>query len=303
MIPVRSRREWVDHARKVEDLGYSTLCQGQHVAWGGIEPMIALTVAADATTTLRVATHVLTNDLHNPVLLAQAATTLDVFSDGRLEFGIGAGWHRADYEACGVPFDPPGVRIGRLDEAVRVIKGLWKQELTRFTGDHYDVTAPEWPLEPKQRPHPPVFLGGGGRRMLGLAGREGDIVGIDSAPAEATPEHTDRRIEWIREAAGARFAELEIHTGLLTVEVTEDGPRAADRIVERFTAATSQLGIRTTPLTRDHVVSSPRFLVGTVEQMVEALHERRERYGTSYFTVPGEQADAFGPVVARLAGA
>ena len=302
MIPAASRAEWVDHAKKVEDLGYSTLCQGQHVAWGGIEPMVALVVAADATSALRVASHVFTNDLHNPVLLWQAATTLDVFSDGRLEFGLGAGWLRSDYETCGVPFEPPSARIARLEEAVRVIKGLWNHEITQFTGDYYRVTAPAWPLEPSQRPHPPIFLGGDGRRMLTLAAREADIVGLGADPARATPEETDRRVGWIREAAGGRYQELEIQIGVQAIEITDNRRRAAEEIVERFATATSHLGIAAAPLTPDYVLASPRFLVGAVEQIVEELHARRERYGVSYITVHGDAVDAFSPVVANLAG-
>jgi len=264
--------------------------------------MVALVVAADATSALRVASHVFTNDLHNPVLLWQAATTLDVFSDGRLEFGLGAGWLRSDYETCGVPFEPPSARIARLEEAVRVIKGLWNHEITQFTGDYYRVTAPAWPLEPSQRPHPPIFLGGDGRRMLTLAAREADIVGLGADPARATPEETDRRVGWIREAAGGRYQELEIQIGVQAIEITDNRRRAAEEIVERFATATSHLGIAAAPLTPDYVLASPRFLVGAVEQIVEELHARRERYGVSYITVHGDAVDAFSPVVANLAG-
>ena len=129
MIPAQSRGQWVDHARKAESLGYSTLWMGQHPAWGGVEPTVALMAAADATTTLRIASHALMNDLHNPVVLAQTATTLDTLSEGRLEFGLGAGWLRSDYEVCGVRLESPSVRIERLDEAVRLIKALWEANL------------------------------------------------------------------------------------------------------------------------------------------------------------------------------
>jgi len=188
MIPVQSRAEWVRHAKQVEELGYSTLWMGQHPAWGGIEPTVALMAAADATTTLRVASHVFTNDLHHPVLLAQAATTIDVLSGGRLEFGLGAGWLPADYSTCGLPFHPASVRVGRLEEAVRIVKALWANDATSLAGPYYEVSRPEWQLRPQQKPHPPIFLGGAGRRMLTLAAREADIVGLGGDPALATPE-------------------------------------------------------------------------------------------------------------------
>jgi probable F420-dependent oxidoreductase len=303
MIPVRSHGEWVRHARKVEDLGYSTLWIGQHPSWGGIEPIVALMAAADATTRLRIASHAFTNDLHNPVLLAQAATTLDLFSEGRLEFGLGAGWLRSDYETCGVPFDPPSVRIARLEEAVRVIKGLWDQEPQPFRGAYYKVTPPEPPLEATQRPHPPLFMGGGGRRMLMLAAREADIVGVQdpagasagTAPAEAV----DQQIAWIREATGPRSAALEIQAGMLSVRVTDDRRRAAAEIAAWMASLPPPL---TSNPTAEQVLGSLRFLVGTVSEILDDLEARRNRFGVSYITVFGEDAEAFSPVVARLAG-
>jgi probable F420-dependent oxidoreductase len=302
-IRVRSHQEWVRHARKVEDLGYSTLWIGQHPSWGGIDPMVALMAAADATTRLRVASHALTNDLHNPVVLAQAACTLDMFSGGRLEFGLGAGWLPSDYETSGVPFDPASVRIARLEEAVRVIKGLWGREPQPFRGAYYRVIPPEPTLEPTQRPHPPLFMGGGGRRMLMLAAREADIVGLQdragasagTAPAEAI----DQQIAWVREAAGARFAALEIGAGLLAVRVSDDRRRAAQEVAAWMASLPSPL---TSNATADQVLGSVRFLVGSIDEMVADLEARRERFGMSYITVFGEDAEAFSPVVARLAG-
>jgi probable F420-dependent oxidoreductase len=302
MLPVRSRGEWVDHARKVENLGYSTLWQGQHPAWGGLEPTVALMAAAAATTTLRVASHVFTNDFHHPVLLAQAATSLDVLSDGRFEFGVGAGWLPADYETCGLPFDEPAKRVARLEEAVRVIKGLWAHGPDPFMGNYYRATSPHPPLAPKQQPYPPIFLGGGGRRMLTLAAREADIIGLGGDPATATPEATTQRMAWIRQAAGTRFAELEIHVVVDRVHVTGDRPGAAQEVAQAFAGVASHLKVPTAPPTAEHILSSPKFLVGTVDEIVEELQVRRERYGISYVAVHGDQVDAFGPVVARLAG-
>ena len=302
MLPVRSRAEWVDHARKVEDLGYSTLWQGQHPAWGGIEPTVALMAAAAATTRLRVASHVFTNDFHHPVLLAQAATSLDVLSDGRFEFGLGAGWLPADYETCGLPFDAPATRVARLEEAVRLIKGLWAHESAPFMGEYYRATSPNPPLEPKQRPHPPIFLGGGGRRILTLAAREADIVSLGGDPATATPEVTSQRMAWVRQAAGTRFAELEVHVVVDRLHVTRDRRGGAHEAAQAFAAAASELQVPMPPPTAEHILASPKFLVGTVDEIVEELDARRERYGISYIAVHGDQVDMFGPVVARLTG-
>lgn len=307
-IGVQSRAEWLDHARKAEALGYATLWMGEHPGFGGIEPTVALMAAADATTSLRLACHVFANDFHHPVLLAQSVATLDVFSEGRMEFGLGAGWLRSDYETCAVPFDPPSVRIGRLEEALHVIKGLWGKEAVTFSGEYYRVTDVNPELKPQQRPHPPIFIGGGGRRILTLAAREADIVGVNpkGTPAGTIDLNTiaadavDQRIAWIHEAAGPRFPELELQMGVLGVKVTENRQQGAEELAALVASVPST--ILSNPPTADQVLTSPQFLVGTVEQIVEDLQARRERYGISYITVFGEYMEVLSPVVARMAG-
>lgn len=307
-IDIQSRAEWAEYARKVESLGYSTLWKGEHPSQGGIEPALALLAAADATTTLRLAIHVFANDFHHPVRLAQIGTTLDLLSEGRLEFGVGAGWLRADYDTCGIPFDPPGVRIERLEEAVRVIKDLWGEEPVDFTGRYYRVTDLNLQPKPTQRPRPPIFIGGGGRRMLTLAAREADIVGLDPQGTSAgtknlgttAVEVVAQQIDWIRAAAGARFADIELQTLAWVVQITEDRRHGADEVAAM--AASWPTSLITNPPNAEHILASPQFLVGTVEQIVADLQEYRERYGISYYTVFGEAVDDFSPVVARLAG-
>ena len=307
-IGVQSRAEWVGHARKAEALGYSSLWMGDHPSRGGLDVTVALMAAADATTTLRVASHVFTNDFHNPVLLAQAAATLDLLSDGRLEFGLGAGWLRADYDACALPFDPHATRIARLEEALQVIKGLWGEEAVPFTGRYYRVPELNPSTKPKQRPHPPIFIGGGGRRILTLAAREADIVGVNPKTSSAgaidltatTADAVDQQIAWIREAAGPRFPGLELETVAVAVKVTENRQQGAEEVAASMASWPSTF--LSNPPTAEHILTSPTCLVGTVEQMVEDLQARRERYGISYISVFGEYVDVLSPVVARLAG-
>ena len=131
---------WRDLARKTEDLGYSTLYVPDHLddQWA---PMVAVTVAAEATTTLRVGTLVLDNDFRHPVVLAKEAATLDVVTGGRFEFGIGAGWLRADYEQSGIRMDQPAVRVARLAESVAIMRAMWRDGSATFEGEHYRVTA------------------------------------------------------------------------------------------------------------------------------------------------------------------
>jgi probable F420-dependent oxidoreductase len=307
-IDIQSSAEWAAYARKVESLGYSTLWIGEHTSQRRIEPALGLLAVANATSTLRLASHVFTNDFHHPVILARVGATLDLLSEGRLEFGLGAGWMRSDYDVCGIPFDPPGVRIARLEEAIRVIKGLWGVEPVEFTGRYYWVKELDPQPKPKQRPHPPIFIGGGGRRVLTLAAREADIVGLDAQGTSSgnknlgttAAEVVAQQIDWIRTAAGLRFADLELQTLVWAVHITGDRRRGAEEVAARM--ASWPPTIISNPPNAEHILASPQFLVGTVEQIVADLEEYRESYGLSYFTVFGASVDDFGPVVARLAG-
>jgi probable F420-dependent oxidoreductase len=307
-----SRAEWVAYARKVEALGYSTLVTGEHLGFlsaGCLGPIAALMAAADATTTLRLGSHVFANDFRHPVVLAQEAATIDLLSDGRLELGLGGGWLRADYDGVGVPFDPPAVRIERLEEAVVLIKRLFGDAPVTFAGNHYQVQDLNLFPKPRQQPHPPLFIGGGGRRSLALAAREATIVGMGTkATVEGTGDYAttsaaaiEQRIGWVRQAAGARFPDLEIHVLVHAVRVTDDRQQDAAQLAAEIANWPATIFSNTT-LSTEHILASPRFLIGTIDQIVADLQERRERYGITYITVYGEYVDTFSPVVAQLAG-
>src|SRR6266571_8677309 len=172
-----SREQWVDKARKVEQFGYATFLVADHFV-NEFPPITALMAAADATNKLRVGSFVFDNDFRHPALLAKEAATLDLLSGGRFELGIGAGWHRPEYEQIGLPFESAGIRISRLEEALSIIKQFFTKETVTFAGNHYTVTNLQALPKPLQRPHPPIFMGGGGKRLLSLAGREADIIGL-----------------------------------------------------------------------------------------------------------------------------
>jgi probable F420-dependent oxidoreductase len=293
-----SAREWREIARKAEDLGYSALTVPDHFG-DQFAPVPALMAAADATTTLRIGALVWDNDYRHPLVLAKELATLDVLSDGRLEIGLGAGWMRSDYEAGGIPYDPPGVRIERFAEGLAVIKGLLGPEPFSFAGRHYRIADHDGRPKPVQQPRPPILIGGGGRRILSLAAREADIVGINAdlragagGPETApnlTVAATDRKLAWVREAAGERFADIELHTLVGFAMVTDDAAPILAGMASHFGC------------TPEEVAHVPVCLVGTVEQMVEELQWRRERWGISYVTFEGDW-EALAPVVARLAG-
>jgi probable F420-dependent oxidoreductase len=297
---------WVDAARRIESLGFSTLQLRDHFD-RQLAPVAAMAAAATATETLRVGCLVHANDYRHPVVLAKELATIDHLSGGRVEVGLGAGWMAPDYEQAGMAFDPPGVRVSRLAEAVTIVKALFAGGPVTVHGDHYRVTEHElYPL-PVQDPRPPIMIAGGGPRMLRLAAREADIVGLNPARKsnaawedqnlpDATAAATDRKIGWVRDAAGDRYDDLELSIVVPFVLVTDDRDGTANAI------ASSLPPDPEADLSAEGVLSSPHVLIGTVDQICDTLVERRERWELSYYVFNDDSIDTVAPIVARLAG-
>jgi probable F420-dependent oxidoreductase len=291
-----------ERARRAEALGATTFVIPDHLV-----PMMApipyLTTVAAATERLRISAFVHNNDLRHPVILAKDLATLDILSGGRLDVGIGAGWNKPEYDAIGLPFDPVGVRVSRLTEAVAVLKGCFGEESFSFAGEHYTITNYDGQPKPIQQPYPPIFIGGGGRRILTLAGREANIVGLAprilseqrSDPRSITWAATEEKLAWVKEAAGDRFDGLtfNVYPSGWPITVTDDLRGEARKVIDRMKERT---GIE---LTVDDVIASPHIFIGSIERFVEKFEELRERLGISSFMVGS--LDELGPVVERLA--
>ena len=295
-----SRAEWMDKARKVEDLGYAALTVPDHLATM-LAPIPAVVSAAEATKRLRVGTNVLNNDLRHPVLVAREAATVDLLTDGRFDLGLGAGHMESEYDQAGLRFDPGGTRVERLAEAVTIIKGLLGGEQVTFAGRYYRVAGHTIHPLPLQRPRPPILIGGNGRRILTLAAKEADMVGLTGITFRAggtEPDLSawktaavDERVRLVREAAGERYDRLELSALVQRVVVTDNPRQAAEELASRWT----QLSV-------EEILQSPYALIGTTDHLVEELRRRRERWGISYYVIFEPYMDAFAPVVARLAG-
>jgi probable F420-dependent oxidoreductase len=300
------RDAWIDHVRQVEAYGYSTFLIRDHVApdyFGDqFAPFAALTAAAYVTSGLRVGSLVFDNDYRHPVMLAKEAATLDLLSGGRFELGIGAGWLRSEYEQAGIVFEPAAVRISRLAESIAILKGLFADPPLTFAGSHYAVNTLNGFPKPAQRPHPPILIGAGHQRMLTLAGREADIVGIMTSsvatgqmvddPLARMPDRLAQQVAWVREGAGERFASIELST-VLTIHIT-DRRRA---FTEQWIAERGWSG-----LSAEQVWDMPAVLIGSIDQIAADLHRCREELGFSYFLVSDTEAEMVAPIVARLAG-
>lgn len=309
-----SPQAWRDTAKKVEDLGYSALHLADHYLGAGpaleatshphqqYAAIPLMTVAAEATSTLKIGARVFCIDYRPLAILVKEAATMHWLSGGRIEFGLGAGWLAGEYEAFGIPMDRAGIRVSRLDEYVRAAKQMLAGEVLDIDGEH--VSLHGFTASPKPETPMPIMIGGGAPRVLGIAGREADIVSLNfnnssgkigpEGVKSSTAEKIDEKVQWVRDGAesvGRDMPEIEI-AGYFTV-ITPD--EAAGE------ATAAQFG-KMFGLEPQEIIDHPNCLIGTLDQVTERLIERRERYGISYVTVGDSNMEAFAPVVERLAG-
>ena len=289
---------WAELARRTEAAGYEVLTMPDHFT-DQLAPIPALMAAASATTTLRVGALVFDNDYKHPVILAKELATIDLLSEGRLEIGLGAGWMISDYEEAGIPYDSPKVRIDRFIEGVAVIRGAMAEGSFSFSGDHYTITNYNGQPKPVQA-RPPLLIGGGGKRVLSYAAREADIIGINGtmtagvvgpeALSTMTAESVDEKVAIVAAAGAHRINDIEMNIRTFFVKVTNDRAATVDGISSMF------------GVSKDMIDASPFALIGSVEECIEQLLERRERWGFSYTIVGAENIDECAPIVAALRG-
>jgi probable F420-dependent oxidoreductase len=293
-----SGADWAEQARRAEGLGYDTLFMPDHFG-DQLAPVPALMAAADATTVLKVGALVFDNDYKHPVVLAKELATIDVLSGGRLEVGLGAGWMKSDYDRSGIPMDRAGVRVSRLEEGIAVVKGCFAPGPYSFTGEHYTIDGYDGLPKPMQSP-PPFLIGGGAKRVLSIAAREAQIVGInpsihsgqvDAAAAQnGAAGETDQKLQWVKDAAGARYADLEINMLQFAAIVTDDRTGTAEMMAPLFS------------LPPEEVETYPHACIGTIDEIAESLQARRERWDASYFVFQGDTMEPMAPLVAKLRG-
>ena len=305
-LPAHPGPQWRDSLWRIQDLGFNSVSVSEHLTRGWVlEATVAMMAAAAATDRLRILSLVLANDYRHPVLLHKAAASIDLFSEGRLELGLGTGWLASDYRASGMSLDAPAVRIDRLEEAMTILKGLFAPGAFSFQGAHYQVRDLDGLPKPIQQPHPPILVGGGGKRILQLAAREADIVGVHCnlrrgepgkhAAADLSAQLVAEKVRWVREEIEAAVPDRDRPVLQFSIYLCQVGDSSRNG-TEAVSGFARWLGADPLLLS-----DSPAVLVGSVEQCVEKLQEQRERYGFSYFKLGGD-VEAVAPIVARLAG-
>jgi probable F420-dependent oxidoreductase len=307
-----SGKEWRELARKAEASGFSSFHLADHIIGPGpaltatghpvqtVAAIPAMAVAAEATSTIKVGCRVLCVDYRNPVMLAKEVATLDFFSEGRLELGLGAGWLQGEYEAIGVPFDRAGVRIDRFEEVIALLRASFAEGELNIDTPHVHAVGFEAVPKPFTKSGPPIMIGGGAKRILTIAGREADIVSLNfnnssgklgaAGIGSSTAELTDQKIQWIKDGAGARFDQIEIEIAAYFTIVTPDGEGTRAKMAPMF------------GMTPEVFAEHPNALIGSVDEICDRIVERRERFGISYVSFGASVIDSVIPVVERLAG-
>ena len=307
-----SGKQWRELARKAESTGFSSFHLADHIIGPGpalaatghpvqtVAAIPAMAVAAEATSTIKVGCRVLCVDYRNPVMLAKEVATLDFFSEGRLELGLGAGWLQGEYEAVGIPFDRAGVRLDRFEEVIGLLRASFAEGELNIDTTHVHAMGFEAVPKPFTKSGPPIMIGGGAQRILTIAGREADIVSLNfnnssgklgaEGIGSSTAEHTDQKIQWIRNGAGERFDQIEIEIAAYFTVVTPDGAGTRAKMAPMF------------GMTPEVFAEHPNVLIGSVDEICDRIVERRERFGISYTSFGASVMDSVIPVVERLSG-
>ena len=302
--------EWRELAKKTESLGFSSFHLADHYIGEGpsleaanhpvqnLAAIPAMMVAAEATDSIRIGCRVLCCDYHQPVVLAKEVATIDWFSGGRLELGLGAGWIRSEYEAMGIPMLAPGRRIDRMVETLDLVRQHYSGEQINLQGDHMQVSG--FSGAPYTDGVPPIMIGGGSKRVPGIAGREADIVCINfnnsagrigpEGVGSGTNAGTKQKINWIKDGAGERFEDIEIEIGAYFTVVTDH----VDVVVGEFAKLFG--------LSSEEIMNHPHCLIGPVGQIIDSIQQRREDFGISYVTFGGAALDDVAPIVEALSG-
>lgn len=287
----RTEDDPVGAAVRAQDAGFDVLLLSDHVG-SGPAPLVTLAAIARETSSIRLGTLVLNNDMRNPVQLAWDAATLDRLSAGRFELGLGAGHTPQEYSSTSVALDTAQVRKARLAESIEMIRPLLRGDRVDYQGSHFQVTAAQ--IDPAIQDHLPILVGGNGAMLLAHAGAHADIIGLQGLARTRADGHShavrwdpawlSEQVAQVRDGAGDRFADIEFNALVQVVDVTDDTDQVIRRVCSRIEG-----------LTPAHTAEIPYILVGSTSQIVDKMFAARERWGISYFVV--RELEAFAPVI------
>jgi probable F420-dependent oxidoreductase len=281
-----------DAARQAEALGYDELFVPDH--FGSADPFVAVMVAAEATTSLRVGTLVLNNEFHHPALVARTSATIDRLTGGRFILGCGTGYMQSEHNATGIELRPPGARVDRFAECMQSVRELLHTGTAQTDGRHVRLAIDALGVTPLQKLLP-ILIGGHGKRVVGVAARCADIFqftglthGAGGIPSTGGFSLSDvaLRARWLDEAAGDRSGQIERS---VLVQATVVSDHADFNLIAKRSSVSDAVARET-----------PFVLAGSVVQIVEKLERLRGQFGISHVVV--RDTLGFAPVVAALTG-
>ncbi|MFR9752753.1 LLM class F420-dependent oxidoreductase [Nocardia sp. 004] len=300
-------RKFVQTAVQAEEYGFDTFFVPDHLG-DQIGPIAALGALTQATEKIRLGTSVLANGFRHPVVLAKDLATIDVLSKGRLEVGLGAGWIKEEFENAGIPYESPGVRLEKLDEALTILDVLLRGQECTFEGKHYQVRGIKGTPRPRQGPRPPICTGGGGPKMLRLAAEHADIISVVPVTTKngkgllsgITLEKAIEKVNLIKEAAGDRFADIELNWAITAIVITDDREKTAEMALSALDRGLHPNLEVDVQLSVEDILNSPYVAIGTFEEIAEQIRRVRQLTSMSYVGVFPTQMDAFAPIIPLL---
>lgn len=260
---IKSADRLREKVRRFEGLGFDVVHFPDHI--GAPAPFPAMVAAASAASTIRVGTFVLNAAFYSPALLARDALNTDLLSDGRLELGLGTGYVRAEFEAAEIPYPSAGERVEHLRHTTTYLK--------------------------KAAPSLPVLIAGNGDRVLTIAARHADIVGLTGGGLPDVPGHDPmaERVDFVRSAAGDRFGDLELNLAITAVPTDASGIPDLTLTQAYFPGASDE-----------QLLAMPTVLSGTPRDIADTLRGCRDKYGITYLTVQDYHGDYFAQVISAL---
>lgn len=286
----------IDDAVAAEEMGFSTVFVPDHYvseALGQLQrdiPMyemfFVMATLAQRTRTIRIGSHVACMLFRHPAMHARLFAQIDEASGGRVIAGVGAGWTRAEFEMMGIPFPEASERLRRMDEAVEIMRGLWREESYSFAGDYYRIEEACCLPKPVQKPGPPIMLGGSGNGILRRAGQWADIIHM--VPVIGTAGTTTlveiqkfsdsslrdklERVAAAAERAGRPRDCVRFASTVFRYEMTSspsETRRHAEQMAQLFGTSPEEL------------LAHPVALIGTAEEMIAELKRRERQHGLS----------------------
>lgn len=260
-------------ALRAEELGFDSLWVFDHFhtvpkplkGRSVFEAWTTLTALASITNKVRLGTLVTCILYRYPTVLAKIVANVDVISNGRVEFGVGACWYENEFKGYGIPFPKPATRIKMLDEALQIIKMMWTQDEVYFEGKYFKIEGALNDPKPVQKPHPPILVGGAGEKLtLRVVAKHANKYHV-----WGTPESYAKKLEVLKkhcDKVGRNFNEIiKVHDGIVIMGENEEEIKRKFKEFEYFRLGNAKLE----DLKKTQYIGTPEEIVNKVKSYIK----------------------------------